>query len=119
MPTQAQLLFLGGCIPARLALTYIAKVLPLPYLPLLGFFTLCMALGFLYLFFTGKRQVGTETGNKPIWWQSLRWLHGLLYLLFSLLAFAGKREAYIVLLVDTLLGLGIFLGHYFTLQIKK
>jgi len=40
------LLFLGGCIPARLALVGLAKYLPNKYLPYLGYITLLMALGF-------------------------------------------------------------------------
>ena len=55
------LLFLGGCIPARLALVGLAKYLPNKYLPYLGYITLLMALGFLYLYFTGSRKVGQET----------------------------------------------------------
>lgn len=125
MLTRSQVLFLSGCIPMRLALAYVAKVLPLKYLPFFGIITFCIACGFLYLVFTGKRATGAEVGqifssgtthNKPIWWKSLRSLHGLMYLAFSVLAFRRVRKAYLVILVDTILGLGIFLGHYFTLR---
>jgi hypothetical protein len=125
MLTRSQVLFLSGCIPMRLVLAYVAKVLPLKYLPFLGVVTFCIACGFLYLSFTGKRATGAEVGkvlstgvlqNKPIWWKSLRSLHGLMYLTFSVLAFLRFKKAYLVLLVDTILGLGIFLGHYFTLR---
>jgi len=113
-PMQKRLLlFLGGCIPARLALTAIAKYLPLKYLPFLGILTLIIAIGFLYLYFTGKRTTGPETQGAPIWWMKFRIIHGLMYLLFSLLAFNYIRNAYRILFADTILGLVIFLIHHY------
>ena len=106
------IMFLGGCIPTRLALTALAKYIPPHYLPYLGLVTLAIAIGFLYLYFTGKRQTGPETQGAPIWWMKFRALHGLLYLLFSGLAFMRYKNAYIVLLVDTIIGLGLFLMHH-------
>jgi len=67
-PLQKRLLlFLGGCIPSRLALAMIAKYSPVYYLPYLSIITLVIALGFIYLYFTGKRKVGIETQGTPIW----------------------------------------------------
>ena len=113
-PTQKRLLlFLGGCIPARLLLVATAKYLPVYYLPYLGLVTLGIAVGFLYLYFTGKRRVGLETQGAPIWWMRFRILHGLLYLLFSLMAFMRLKNAYLVILLDTFIGLGLFLRHHY------
>lgn len=106
-------LFLGGCIPARLALTALSKYLPLPYLPYLGLITLAIAIGFLYLYFTGKRTSGLETQGAPIWWMKFRIIHGLMYLLFSFFAFNYIRNGYLILLADTLLGLVLFLIHHY------
>ena len=107
------LLFLGLCIPSRLALTATAKYLPLKYLPYMGLITLSIAIGFLYLYFTGKRTSGLETQGTPIWWMKFRIIHGLMYLLFSLLAFNYIRNAYMILLVDTIFGLVLFLLHHY------
>jgi hypothetical protein len=107
------LLFLGGCIPMRLALTMMAKYIPLVYLPYMALITLPIAIGFLYLYFTGKRRTGTETQGAPIWWMPYRIIHGLSYLLFSILALKHMKDAYIVLLLDTLFGLGLFLHHHY------
>ena len=52
------LLFLGGCIPLRLLLVYIAKNIPLEYLPYMGLVTLLPAFGFIYLYLSGQRTVG-------------------------------------------------------------
>lgn len=106
-------LFLGGCIPARLALTALGKYLPLPYLPYLGLITLAIAIGFLYLYFTGKRTSGLETQGAPIWWMKFRIIHGLMYLLFSFFAFNYIRNGYLILLADTLIGLVLFLIHHY------
>ena len=114
-PMQKRFLFfLGGCIPARLALTSLAKYAPLYYLPYIGIITLVIAIGFLYLYFTGKRTVGPETQGAPIWWMKFRIFHGLMYLLFSLLAFNYVKNAYLVLLADTIVGLILFLVHHYS-----
>ena len=105
--------FLGGCIPARLGLTALAMYISLHYLPYMGIITFPMALGFMYLYFTGKRTTGGETQGTKIWWMKFRIAHGLMYLLFSILAFMSIRESYIVLLIDTIFGLGLFLIHHY------
>ena len=108
------LLFLGGCIPSRFALMYLAKSMPNKYLPYLGYITLLMALGFIYLYFTNTRTVGAETFGQPIWWKNLRIVHGILYLLFSLFAINHYANAYLFLLYDTFFGLGAFLIYHYS-----
>jgi hypothetical protein len=106
-------LFLFGCMPARFAFAWVAKKIPLMYLPYMGFLALLPAIGFLYLFFTGKRTTGAETGGAPIWWTKLRVVHGLLYLLFAYYAINRMRQAYKVLLADAFIGLVFFIGHHY------
>jgi len=108
------LLFLGGCIPARLFVVWLAKITPLNYLPYLGALALFPAIGFLYLYFTGKRQSGLETQGAPIWWAPFRLLHGLIYFGFAYAAFRQVAMAYQILLLDVCLGLGLFLWHHYT-----
>ena len=109
------LLFLGGCIPSRLLLVGLAKYMPLVYLPYLGYMTLVMGLGFLYLYFTGERKVGAETFGHPIWWRNYRIIHGIFYLVFSYYAIHKYANAYLFLLYDTLIGLGLFLVHHYSM----
>jgi len=45
------LLFLGGCIPMRLFFVFVAWIISIKYLPLLGYIALLPAIGFLYLLF--------------------------------------------------------------------
>ena len=108
------LLFLGGCIPMRLFLVFLAKKTPLKYLPYFGYIALMPALGFIYLYFSGKRQTGVETQGAPIWWTKIRILHGLLYLSFAIAAINRMASAYKFLLADVTLGLVLFLWHHST-----
>ena len=107
------LLFIFGCIPARLALAAVAKYSPTAYLHYLGYLALLPAFGFLYLFFSGKRMVGLETQGSPIWWTKFRLFHGLMYLLFAFYAIHKNTNAYKFIVVDTIVGLVLFLvNHY-------
>jgi len=107
------LMFLGGCIPMRLFIVWLAKMCPLQYLSYLGLLSLLPALGFFYLFLTGKRTSGLETQGAPIWWTPFRPIHGLFYLFFAIYALQKRREAYQFLLADVFLGLGLFLVHHY------
>ena len=119
-PTQKRFaLFLGGCIPARIGLALIAKYLSSTnafYYKLFGLILLIPALGFLYLFFTGKRQgKGLETQGELIWWNKFRLLHGIIYLFFSYNAIFNPtfKSAYLLLLLDAFIGLILFLLHQY------
>ena len=117
------ILFLGACIPARICLALIAKYLSSvssSYYKLFGYILLLPAFGFLFLFFTGKRQgVGLETQGGLIWWNKFRLLHGLIYLLFSYNAIFNPtfKSAYLFLLFDAFMGLVLFLLHQYNIFI--
>jgi hypothetical protein len=99
------LLFLFGCIPTRLAFVYIAKTISLQYLPILGYLALFPAIGFIYLYISGSRKTGPETFGDKIWWNHLRPIHALFYLLFA--------TAWTYLMYDVMFGLFSFLiFHY-------
>lgn len=105
-------LFLIACIGVRVALAYIAKILPSAYLPIMGIPTIAMSIGFFYIYFTGSRDTGAEVFGKKIWWSDLRPIHGTLYMAFSLFAFAGNSMAWIFLALDVFLGLIAYLHHH-------
>ncbi len=106
------LLFLFGCIGTRFLLVYIAKIIGVQFLKYMGFLTLPIALGFFYIFVTGSRKTGVEVFGDKIWWNSLRPIHGTLYLLFSWNAIKGNRSAWIYLLIDVIIGLVSFLVYH-------
>ena len=107
-----KILFLLVCIPARIGLVFLAKYIPIKYLQYLGYTALIPALGFLIIYAFNLRKTGLETGGKEIWWNDLRVIHGLLYLCFALYAIKSKRYAWIVLLIDVILGLCAFTFNY-------
>lgn len=114
------LLFLFGCIPVRLALVYLAKNISVNYLPMLGYITLLPAIGFVYLFLSGSRQIGSETFGEKIWWNSIRPIHATFYFIFSYYAINKIKSGWIYLLYDVFFGLISFLiFHYINGDFKK
>lgn len=105
-------LFLLICIPARLALTALAKYMPINLLPILGAVYLVIGVSFLYLNLFNKRKTGIETGGNAIWWNDLRPVHGFLAIMFAILALSKVRDAWIVLAADTLFGLIAFITYH-------
>jgi len=106
------LLFIIGCIGSRLLLVYIAKNISVDLLKYMGYLALIPAIGFLFIFLTDSRKTGAEVFGDKIWWNNLRPIHGLLYLLFAYNAINGNRNAWIYLLVDVLLGLTSFIIYH-------
>ena len=114
------LLFLFGCIGVRSLLVYIAKNVNTQFLMYMGYLALIPAVGFIYLYLSGTRKVGTEVFGEKIWWNNLRPIHGLMYLLFSYNAITGNKNAWIYLLIDVIIGLISFLiFHYNNNSFKK
>lgn len=110
------LLFLIGCIGLRSLIVYIAKNINIELLKYMGYLLLLPAFGFLYIYLTGIRKTGGEVFGDKIWWNNLRPIHGLLYLLFSYNAINGNKTAWIYLFIDVLLGLTSFLTYHFILR---
>jgi hypothetical protein len=107
------LLFLGGCIPARFGLALLAKNIPIKYLHFIGYIGLFISLGFFYLYFSNTRNTGAETFGNPIWWKKFRIVHAFFYLMFAIYAIQKYANAYIFIVYDTVIGLGLFLWHHY------
>ena len=105
-------IFLIGCIGTRLFFTYLAMTFT-AFLPYMGYIAALISAGFFYIYFTGSRPTGLETGGKPIWWNHLRPLHGFLYGLFAYGAIIGRTDSWKVLFADTMIGLFAFLNKHF------
>lgn len=105
-------LFIFGCIGFRLFLVYLAKT-QLNWLPYLGYLALIPAIGFLIIYIFGLRKTGAEVMGEKIWWNPLRPVHALFWFVFAFLAIRKDSRAWIVLLIDTLIGLsGFTIYHY-------
>ena len=107
------LLFLFGCIGTRTLLAYIAKTANTEGLKYMGYLALIPAIGFLYIYFTGSRKTGPEVFGDKIWWNDIRPIHGILYLLFAYNAIIGNKGAWLYLLIDVIFGLISFLVFHF------
>jgi hypothetical protein len=107
------LLFLVGCIGTRTLLAIVAKMISVRYLPILGYIALIPAIGFIYLFLSGARKTGSETFGAKIWWNNLRPVHALVYILFAYAAISKNKDAWIILAIDVIIGLVSFLTHHY------
>ncbi len=103
------LLFLVGCIGTRSLFVYLAKTASKTFLRYMGYIATLIGIGFIYIFLTGSRKTGPEVFGDKIWWNNLRPIHGLLYLLFAYNAIQGNKNSWVYLLVDVIIGLISFL----------
>ena len=114
------ILFLFGCIGMRLLFVIIAKNISIKYLYYLGYLSLLIPIGLMYIYLTGSRQTGAEVFGDKIWWNNLRPLHALLYALFAYNAIKGNPNSWIFLFLDVIIGLISFLiYHYINGDFRK
>ena len=114
------ILFLFGCIGMRLLFVIIAKNISIKYLYYLGYLSLLIPIGLMYIYLTGSRQTGAEVFGDKIWWNNLRPLHVLLYALFAYNAIKGNPNSWIFLFLDVIIGLISFLiYHYINGDFRK
>ena len=109
---KRMLLFLIGCMGTRFMLVWLAYSYP-SLLWVMGVLAAVVAMGFFTIYIGGLRTTGAEVFGDKIWWNSLRPVHGTLYMLFAILALSGVHaHAWKVLLVDVVIGLMAFLMHH-------
>ena len=106
------LMFLIGCIGVRSLFAYVAKHSSKQSLFYLGMLALIPAIGFIIIYFSGIRTSGPEVFGEKIWWNELRIVHALLYILFAIYAFQNKSFAWIPLAIDVIVGLIAFLFYH-------
>ena len=111
---QRMLLFLFGCIGLRSLFVIIAKYASPNMLKYMGYLALLPAIGFMYIYFTGSRPTGAEVFGEKIWWNDLRPIHSILYILFAFNAITGNASAWIYLLFDVLFGLTNFVWFHYS-----
>jgi hypothetical protein len=75
----------------------------------MGALALLPAIGFIVIYLGDFRKTGPEVFGDQIWWNDLRPIHGLLYALFAVLALCKNESAWIVLLVDVLIGFSAYM----------
>ena len=108
------LLFIFGCVPTRLFLTFIVKNLKPKYLPIAGVLGLILGISFLIIYYYNLRKTGIEVFGDKIWWNDIRQIHGILYLIFAHLAINKNKNAWVILLIDVIFGLVMFINYHYT-----
>jgi len=107
------ILFIFGCIFLRLCIVFFIKNIKNNYLPIVGYIALIPAIGFFTIYFLNLRKTGVEVFGEKIWWNDIRPVHGMLYLLFSYMAINKNKNAWKVLLFDVIIGLSMFLNNHY------
>ena len=105
-------MFIFGCIVVRVLLVLLAKNVSPKYLRILGFLSLIPAIGFITIYLCDLRKTGTEVFGNEIWWNELRPVHAVLYILFAIYAIKKKDYAWKVLLLDVCIGFTAFIMHH-------
>ena len=106
------LVFLIGCIGIRTLFVYIAKNINKDYLPYMGYIAAIISFGFAFIFITNSRQTGPEVFGDKIWWNNLRPIHAVNYAIFAYMAINKTPNAWIVLLIDVVIGLSAHLYYH-------
>jgi hypothetical protein len=107
------LLFFIGCIGTRSLFVYLAKTSSKIFLRYMGYVALFISFGFMYIYLTDSRKTGAEVFGDKIWWNNLRPVHSILYLLFAYNAIQGNKNSWIYLLIDVVIGIISFLSFHF------
>ena len=113
------ILFILLCIPSRMYLAFTAYSASVQLLKKMGTVAILPSFGFIYIYLTNSRKTGNETFGKPIWWNKLRPVHSILYLIFSYMAIKGNHSAYKVLLIDIFIGFFSFISLTSPVQLIK
>lgn len=100
------------CIIVRITLIYLAYIsLYSPNLnTFFSLFYLAIGLGSTYQYATKYRKQGAF--GQKIWWDYLRPIHAILYFYTSYLIYTQNVYFVLVLIVDTLIGIGGFIHQH-------
>lgn len=109
--TQRILAYLFVCLPIR-SIPIITLFMTNKFNVPISILYLIMGVGFLHRATTYTETQKGFTGGK-VWWQNLRLLHGIVYLLVSYLIYQNKIDVVrCLLIVDLLVGFLGFLHNY-------
>ena len=101
-------IFLIGCLGARTGIAYLVKRFGQGHRLLIALLLVLPAIGFASIYLLGLRRTGGEVFGDKIWWNSLRPFHALMYFGAAAAVYFRKKNAYLLILLDTLVGLGAF-----------
>ena len=99
------------CILLRSLFVLMAYELNTNLVYYMAFPAVLISIGFLVSYTKYKPKDLGVFGGK-VWWNNLRFIHGIIYGIFAYMAFTQNKLAYIPLLVDVIIGISSFLLHY-------
>tara|TARA_B100000405_G_scaffold87553_1_gene60642 strand:- start:284 stop:658 length:375 start_codon:yes stop_codon:yes gene_type:complete len=109
---QRKLLFIVGCVPARILLAFCPLILNEYLLLSVSVILAIIGFSFLTLFYFDLRLSATEGGGQT-WWNKLRQTHGILYVAAGLAIASGKRVATsCILFLDLVIGVVSWLRQH-------
>ena len=101
-------LFLIFCLGARSTIAYLVKRFGKAHRLLIASLLVLPAIGFASIYLLGLRRTGGEVFGDKIWWNSLRPVHALMYFGAAASVYFREKNAYLLILLDTLVGLVAF-----------
>jgi hypothetical protein len=110
---QKRFVLFSICILVRVLIGLLAYYLPEKYVYYMSFPAVIISLGFFVIYFGELRETGREVLGDKIWWNSLRPIHGLNYVVFAYMAFKLNKKSYIPLLLDVIIGLISFMVFHY------
>ena len=90
-------IFLLGCIGLRSFLSYLSS--NINYLPYIGGFYLLFSIGILHAYIFGNEIADRQLewlGDKKIWWNQMRLVHGLIWLIFVIALYFQLCKSYLL-----------------------
>jgi hypothetical protein len=106
-------LFLIGCLGSRTAIAYIVSSLSNKYRLLIASILLAPAIGFAVIYLFRLRRTGEEVFGDRIWWDKLRPFHSLMYFAAALAVYFQEKKAYLLIILDTLVGFVAFCHFHY------
>ena len=95
-------LFLIGCLGTRFAIIFIQN-------KYFNIIKMLIGIGFLTIYLTDSRKYGLETFGDPIWWNDVRPIHGILYLI------SGITASNIPLIIDLIFSILFYIYHMYNI----
>jgi len=105
-------LFSFLCIPTRFMFMYLSDKYAESYSHYFILVALLFSIAQFYLYITDSRKTGIEVFGADIWWNQLRPVHGMLYLLFCVYTYKKQNHAYIPLLIDIITAIIAFILYH-------
>jgi len=105
MDTQKRmLLFTFICIPTRIALAFAAKSVLPKYSKIVSIIAIFIAIAWIYKYFTHDSKTSRGAYGGKVWWNKMRIVHAVIFIIFAILVIQKNPNAWLLLLFDVVIG---------------